>query len=346
MMAIGACGLMNAVGNLRPRVLAEMCEAVWRGDLATRAGAASTSLLEINKAVFFDTNPIPMKYMMKRLGFLASERAPPADGAGDAASSSSASTGCSSAPACSRSGRCVKLAQLRRSTDATSFGVVSGDGIVDLEPRARRDHRDARSTCLRAGALDELRELAGATRDRDFALDDVAIAAAGAGSREDLLHRRQLRQPQRGVQGRLGAAEISEHVLAHAGHRSSVTAQPLVRPPESEQLDYEGEIVLVIGKGGRRIAPRSARGARRRPTRCATKARPRLAAPRQVQRHAGQEFRSLRQRRAVARHRRRDRRWRAAASHDAVNGELRQDDTTANLIFPFARPASPTSRPS
>jgi len=30
-------------------------------------------------------------------------------------------------------------------------------------------------------------------------------------------------------------------------------AQPLVRPPESHQLDYEGEIVVVIGKGGRRI---------------------------------------------------------------------------------------------
>ncbi len=29
--------------------------------------------------------------------------------------------------------------------------------------------------------------------------------------------------------------------------------QPLVRPPESVQLDYEGEIVVVIGKGGRRI---------------------------------------------------------------------------------------------
>jgi 2-keto-4-pentenoate hydratase/2-oxohepta-3-ene-1,7-dioic acid hydratase in catechol pathway len=29
--------------------------------------------------------------------------------------------------------------------------------------------------------------------------------------------------------------------------------QPLIRPPESEQLDYEGEIVIVIGKGGRRI---------------------------------------------------------------------------------------------
>ena len=30
--------------------------------------------------------------------------------------------------------------------------------------------------------------------------------------------------------------------------------QPLIRPPESPQLDYEGEVTIVIGKGGRRIA--------------------------------------------------------------------------------------------
>jgi len=30
--------------------------------------------------------------------------------------------------------------------------------------------------------------------------------------------------------------------------------QPLIRPPESTQLDYEGEVAVVIGKGGRRIA--------------------------------------------------------------------------------------------
>ena len=30
--------------------------------------------------------------------------------------------------------------------------------------------------------------------------------------------------------------------------------QPLIIPPESEQLDYEGEIAMVIGRGGRRIA--------------------------------------------------------------------------------------------
>jgi 2-keto-4-pentenoate hydratase/2-oxohepta-3-ene-1,7-dioic acid hydratase in catechol pathway len=30
--------------------------------------------------------------------------------------------------------------------------------------------------------------------------------------------------------------------------------QPLIRPPESPQLDYEGEIAVIIGKGGRRIS--------------------------------------------------------------------------------------------
>ncbi|MCC2113716.1 MAG: dihydrodipicolinate synthase family protein, partial [Hyphomicrobiales bacterium] len=69
MMAVGACGLMNAVGNLRPKPLAELCEAVWTGDLFA-ARALHRQLFEINKAVFYDINPIPMKYMMKKLGIL------------------------------------------------------------------------------------------------------------------------------------------------------------------------------------------------------------------------------------------------------------------------------------
>lgn len=69
MMAIGACGLMNAVGNLQPRVLSELCEAVWSSNLE-RAQELHHALFEINQAVFFDTNPIPIKYMMKRLGIL------------------------------------------------------------------------------------------------------------------------------------------------------------------------------------------------------------------------------------------------------------------------------------
>ncbi len=69
MMAIGACGLMNAVGNLRPDVLARLCDAVWNSDMA-QARTLHERLLEINQAVFFDTNPIPIKYMMKRLGLI------------------------------------------------------------------------------------------------------------------------------------------------------------------------------------------------------------------------------------------------------------------------------------
>jgi 4-hydroxy-tetrahydrodipicolinate synthase len=69
MMAIGACGLMNAVGNLRPKILAELCEAVWNSDIPG-ARSLHERLLELNQAVFFDTNPIPIKYMMKRLGLI------------------------------------------------------------------------------------------------------------------------------------------------------------------------------------------------------------------------------------------------------------------------------------
>jgi 4-hydroxy-tetrahydrodipicolinate synthase len=69
MLTIGACGLMNAVGNLQPRILADLCEHVWQSDLP-RAQALHHRLFEINQAVFFDTNPIPIKYMMKRLGLL------------------------------------------------------------------------------------------------------------------------------------------------------------------------------------------------------------------------------------------------------------------------------------
>ena len=36
--------------------------------------------------------------------------------------------------------------------------------------------------------------------------------------------------------------------------------QPLIRPPESHMLDYEGEIAVILGKGGRRIPREAALG--------------------------------------------------------------------------------------
>jgi 4-hydroxy-tetrahydrodipicolinate synthase len=69
MLAIGAAGMMNAVANLTPRKVADLYEQAARGALDA-ARALHFALFELNRAVFFDTNPIPMKYMMKRIGLL------------------------------------------------------------------------------------------------------------------------------------------------------------------------------------------------------------------------------------------------------------------------------------
>jgi 2-keto-4-pentenoate hydratase/2-oxohepta-3-ene-1,7-dioic acid hydratase in catechol pathway len=111
--------------------------------------------------------------------------------------------------------------------------------------------------------------------------------------------------------------------------------QPLLRPPESEQLDYEGEIVLVIGKAGRRIPRETAL------EHVAGLSLMNEGSVRDWLRHAkfnvtqGKNFE-------------RSGSWGpwivprtdldpAQALHltTHVNGELRQDDTTDNLIFPF-----------
>jgi 4-hydroxy-tetrahydrodipicolinate synthase len=72
MVCLGASGLMNAVGNLMPGPVAELYEATASGDLA-RGRALHYKLYELNQAVFYDTNPIPMKYMMQRLGIMPNE---------------------------------------------------------------------------------------------------------------------------------------------------------------------------------------------------------------------------------------------------------------------------------
>jgi len=69
MMAIGAAGVMSAVGNLSPARVAAMCHEVEKGNLVA-ARKLHFELFELNQAIFFDTNPIPLKYMMARIGLL------------------------------------------------------------------------------------------------------------------------------------------------------------------------------------------------------------------------------------------------------------------------------------
>ncbi len=70
MMAIGALGTMNALGNVMPRAIADLCNAVLAGDMI-KARKIHFETYDLMRAIFFDTNPIPMKYMMKRLGIIA-----------------------------------------------------------------------------------------------------------------------------------------------------------------------------------------------------------------------------------------------------------------------------------
>ncbi len=72
MVCLGAHGLMNAVGNIMPGKVAELYSATAAGDLK-RGRALHYELYELNLSIFFDTNPIPMKYMMMRMGLLPNE---------------------------------------------------------------------------------------------------------------------------------------------------------------------------------------------------------------------------------------------------------------------------------
>jgi len=69
MLVLGASGLMNAVGNLAPARVAALYAAVQQRDIE-RARAIHVELFELNQSIFIDTNPVPLKYMMSRLGLL------------------------------------------------------------------------------------------------------------------------------------------------------------------------------------------------------------------------------------------------------------------------------------
>ncbi|WP_298608437.1 fumarylacetoacetate hydrolase family protein [uncultured Thiothrix sp.] len=113
---------------------------------------------------------------------------------------------------------------------------------------------------------------------------------------------------------------------------------PLIRPPESHQLDYEGEIVIIIGKGGRRIRQEEAY------QHIAGLTIMNEGTLRDWVRHA--KFNVTQGKNFV--HSGSLGPWMVTADKfnaqiyenmtvtTRVNGEVRQHDTTANMMFPFA----------
>ncbi|NIZ60303.1 2-hydroxyhepta-2,4-diene-1,7-dioate isomerase [Sedimentitalea sp. CY04] len=65
--------------------------------------------------------------------------------------------------------------------------------------------------------------------------------------------------PDRNAEYKDGSAAPKHMSLFPRFPRSFTGAgRPLIRPPENHTLDYEGEVAIVIGKGGRRIAAENA----------------------------------------------------------------------------------------
>ncbi len=226
--------------------------------------------------------------------------------------------------------------------DYTSFGALTGDGsvveggIVDLG-RLIGGQYPTLGSVLRAGELPRAMSL-GTTSKATISLDEVRYLPTVPDPEKIICIG--INYGNRNEEYKDGA-EAPKYPSVFMRTSGSLVGhlEPLWNPPESDQLDYEGEIVLVIGKGGRRIAAADAW------QHVAGLTLMNEGSVRDWLRHSkfnvtpGKNFErsgSLGP-------------WLVTADEFAagaqaelhlttrVNGELRQDDTTANLIFPFAR---------
>jgi 2-keto-4-pentenoate hydratase/2-oxohepta-3-ene-1,7-dioic acid hydratase in catechol pathway len=137
-----------------------------------------------------------------------------------------------------------------RKEGRSGFGAVVDGGVVDLAARFP-DLPDLRAV-LRAGRLGEL---AAAVRGcfADFGMDDFRYLPTIPNPEKIICIG--VNYANRNAEYKDGS-EVPQYPSVFMRSRESLTGheEPILRPPESDQLDYEGEIVLVIGKGGRRIA--------------------------------------------------------------------------------------------
>src|SRR5947209_13525708 len=141
----------------------------------------------------------------------------------------------------------MKLASFSAS-GRLSYGAVVGNGIVDL---GRRLEYASLLDVLRAGALDETRKAAASAPD--IALPAVTL------KRPVLFPEKILcigvNYANRNEEYKDGSEQAKYPSMFFRTPGSFVgSGEPLVKPNVTQQFDYEGEIALVIGKEGRRIA--------------------------------------------------------------------------------------------
>ncbi len=214
------------------------------------------------------------------------------------------------------------------------YGIVRGDGVVDLGARLADRWRDL-DAAVAEGALAELADVA---ERLPADIPEAGIAYRIPLGRPEKIICVGVNFPDRNAEYKDGQDAPPNPSLFIRFPRSFVGhGQPLLRPPESLQLDYEGEIVIVLGKGGRRIAERDALGHIAALTLCNE------GTLRDWVRHAkfnvtqGKNFDASGSMGP----------WLVPFEDEAqiadikletrVNGEVRQQDRTSRMIFPFRR---------
>ncbi|HTK96859.1 MAG TPA: fumarylacetoacetate hydrolase family protein [Pseudomonadales bacterium] len=128
-----------------------------------------------------------------------------------------------------------------------SYGVVVGNGIVDVG--ARRPNDRTLKDLLASGDLEKAGAEA-AKQKADHALADVKYLPVITNPDKILCVgiNYKAHQEETGRDPTSHPTIFVRFAAAQIGHD-----QPMIRPEESDRLDFEGEIALVIGKRGRRI---------------------------------------------------------------------------------------------
>lgn len=141
------------------------------------------------------------------------------------------------------------------STGRQGFGLVVEGGIVDLSMRYAGQYPTLREV-IANDALATLAERHAGDK-ADMALSEVNFEIPIPAPEKLICVG--VNFPDRNEEYKDGQAAPANPSLFIRFPRSFTGHdQPLIRPPESPQLDYEGEIVVVIGKVGRRIAEQDA----------------------------------------------------------------------------------------
>jgi len=141
----------------------------------------------------------------------------------------------------------MRLASFRTAQGA-SYGAVTDQGIVDLGRRLGNRYSDLRALLERNG-LEEARKAAGSSADyKESELtwlplipNPGKIICVGLNYEEHRQETGRDKTEQPALFLRLAESQV--------GHK-----QPILRPRESKNLDYEAEIAVVIGRAGRRIS--------------------------------------------------------------------------------------------